>query len=468
MLSLLRLPARASADNPAAQSADEDVRDARQRAAAHFERGYALVQQADYAAAAVEFGLAHALNPEPSVLFNLGQAHAAAGDVIAAYDTLAAFIEDSGPAIDPARRRAAEQLMRAAEGRIGRLWIEVEPSAADIEVDGRLIGKAPLGEFRRFSTGVHAVVARAAEHQTSVVNVTVRARQDSQIFLRLPPRAAEAGGMLFLYCAVPGVRVSIDDERRGEIPSSGFVAVAAGPHSLVLERPGYETERVTFRVAPGGSHEHRCAGRVDPALEPALTSTLVVTQPVWAEATLLVDGRLSPSSTLLVPSGRHLVEVIGRHSERWVRAVDLAPGATLKLEPTLIPTLEYARAARERESRTKLWSIVSLGTGLAFAGAATALAWAGAQKRDAWTKERDALNREGLATEGVAQRLHASSRDALEIRTIEHATWGAAALGGAALMLSGYLWLTPTDAAPNAWKARAGRSSGWIEYTTEF
>jgi hypothetical protein len=470
VLSLGRVPGRASADEAAGHAGEEKVQNTRRKAAAHFERGYELIQRADYSAAAVEFRRAYDSDPEPSVLFNLGQAHAAAGETIAAYDALAAFLEGSGPDIEPTRRRAAEQLMRVADERIGRLWIEVEQDGADIEVDGQFVGKAPLGEFRRFLVGLHAVVARSAENQTSVVNVTVRGRRESQIFLSLQPRIALARGVLFLYCAVPGVTVSIDEENRGEIPGSGFVAVPAGSHSLVLERSGYETERVTFRVDPGASHHHRCAGRVDAALDPAHASTLVVaTLAPWADATLYVDGRPFRGSTLLLPSGRHLVEVLAPQAERWAQAVDLAPGRTGKLEPSLVPTAAYMSAASERERVRKLWTTVSLGTGLTFTAAATTLAWIGSRKREAWTKERDALDRQDLAAEGVAQRLYANSREALEIRSVDQATWGAALLGGGALMVSGYLWLSAADApGQGAWSGHAGRSAGWIEYTGEF
>jgi hypothetical protein len=276
--------------------------------------------------------------------------------------------------------------------------------------------------------------------------------------------------VLFLYCAVPGMQVAIDGASRGEIPSAGFVAVPAGAHSLLLERSGYEAERVTFRVDPGGNHHHRCAGRVDPALDPARASTLVVIgDPAWPEAILYVDGRRSAGTTRVVPSGRHLVEVLATQAEPWSRAVDLAPGTTLRLTPTLVATAEYERAAAERESRRKLWSVVSLGTGLAFTAAAASLAWVGAQKREAWTRQRDALNREDLAAEGIIQRLHANSREALEIRSIDNATWGAALLGGGALMLSGYLWLTAEDdLGQRGWSAGAGRASGWLAYSGQF
>ena len=71
--------------------------------------------------------------------------------------------------------------------------------------------------------------------------------------------------------------------------------------------------------------------------------------------------------------------------------------------------------------------------------------------------------------EEVARRLYENSREALQLRRIDDMIWGAAALGGASLALSAYLWLTVVDIpSQEAWRAEATRTSGMIRYMGRF
>lgn len=443
--------------------------DARQRASHHFERGSELAQRADYEAAAIEFHRAYDMHPEPSVLFNLGQAYIASGQPLEAYDALAEFLKRSDEKVQSGRRRAAEHLMTVAEGRIGQLWIEVEAPGAVIEVDGRSVGTAPLDRYLRLPAGAHAVVVRAAQ-QTRVTNVTVRARDQQQIFIGSEPSRPQEPALLLFSCALPGVRVWVDGLDRGTSLRAGFLLVPSGSHSLTLQRPGYLTESATFRLLPGQSHRHRCEGRIDPVLDASQVGTLFLSQlPSWAEATIFVDGRPSRTGALTLPSGPHDVEVRGRNSELWVRSIHLDRGTTIDVRPKLTPTREHVRATTHSMDRRRFWSVASLGTGVAFIATAVTLSWVRSDEHEAWSKERDALNQGDVPAEEVARRLYANSRKALELQTIEHAMWGAAVLGSASVALSAYLWLTAVDIPGNGeLGAEASRSGGSIRYMGVF
>ncbi len=417
---------------------------ARTAAAEHFERGFSLAQRGDYERAAREFALAYDLDPKVSVLFNLGQAYAASGQHIAANDTLLEYLRLAHGQIEPERQRRAQQLIEVAESRIGRLWIEVEPEGAEVEVDGHGIGKAPLSDFVRLTAGPHALVVRSPKHETRVVNVTVRALTDSPIFVRLVHAQQPEPATLLFHCSVPDMAVWLDGQAIGKLPGRDFSHVPAGRHTIALRRPGYVAETVVVDIRAGALHRYDCRARVAPGLESARAATLVIASPdagEAAEARAYVDGRQVSRGPVLLPSGRHKVELRAPNYDPWSRDVDLAPGTTLRIAPDLMPTEEYRKGAMARREHQQLWSKVALGAGLTGTATAVALAIVRSDKHDAWLEERDALNREDLAAEGVASRLQANSHEALVIERLNLAMVGAALIGGGSLALSAYLWL---------------------------
>src|SRR5205085_11735476 len=112
-------------------------------ASRHFERGYLLAQQGSLEEAISEFNQAYALQPHPSVLYNLGQAYAASGRAVEAVETLSRFLEQA-PAGDRERRSQAAALMEYQTQRIGLLSLTVSPEDATISIDGVALGHAPL------------------------------------------------------------------------------------------------------------------------------------------------------------------------------------------------------------------------------------------------------------------------------------------------------------------------------------
>jgi hypothetical protein len=83
--------------------------DAAARARDAFSEGLRLVQAGDYAAAQSAFARAHALEPHPLSLYNIGQCQARLGQHAAAVQTLERFLAQGGDTIDPAQRRAVSK-----------------------------------------------------------------------------------------------------------------------------------------------------------------------------------------------------------------------------------------------------------------------------------------------------------------------------------------------------------------------
>lgn len=92
--------------------------DPRAEARVAFTRGYALAEAGRYAEAIAHFTRAYELSPHFAVLYNLGQAYAAAGQPGPAVDALKRYLAEGGPQIPPARRTQVETEILEQE----RVW----------------------------------------------------------------------------------------------------------------------------------------------------------------------------------------------------------------------------------------------------------------------------------------------------------------------------------------------------------
>jgi len=155
-------------------------------ASRHFERGYLLAQQGSLEEAIGEFNQAYALQPHPSVLYNLGQAYAASGHAVEAVETLGRFLEQA-PAADTERRAQAAALMEYQTQRIGVVSLTVLPDDATISVDGIAIGRSPLAEPIQLVAGNHALVLTHPGYQTRVENLQIVGKHRLGLSLVLQP-----------------------------------------------------------------------------------------------------------------------------------------------------------------------------------------------------------------------------------------------------------------------------------------
>lgn len=418
-----------------------------ERAKQLFESGFRLAQQGDYEAAAAAFEQAYASSPNASVLFNLGQAYATAGDPVRAHDAFEKYLVDTrDERIDPKREQLVRQAMAVAQGRIGRLHIEVRPPDALLEVDGRSIGVAPLTQGVRLKIGSHAVVARHADFQPKIVNVVVQPRSEERLVIELepPPRVA-APGYLIVRCGTPDLELSLSGKRVGKTPFASPIAVSPGRYEAVLSRAGYVSESSGLEIESGGARWLACRAEPD-ELSATRRVTVRLDESLQKTGTqVYIDGRLRPESVISLPSGKHDVEVRMPRFETWSRQLELEPGATHQLSPHLTPAEEYRAESIAERQRQLFWSGIALGTGVALGSAAVALGVHTEAKHDRWQAEREALDAERLATEEVTSRLRANYEEAMEIQRLEYFTVTAGVLGLACLGASALFWFTAEE-----------------------
>jgi hypothetical protein len=188
----------ADAAAPAADSA------ARRAATAKLVEGVDLLKKGQYDGALARFDEAYALVPSPNIHYDRGLAYVGLGRPVPALEAFDAFL--AGAAQPPAgKREQAERHRVALLARVARVQIGSDPAGAELLVDGRSYGRAPLPRAIYLDPGRHELRARPPAGGADTVRaIDAAAGQDLQLTLALarapaasaaPPSIAAAAGM---------------------------------------------------------------------------------------------------------------------------------------------------------------------------------------------------------------------------------------------------------------------------------
>jgi hypothetical protein len=430
------------------------------RARQHFERGYALAEQRNFDAAIAEFEQAQAISPNVSLLYNLGQAYAAAGRSADAVSTLERYLSQAGEALSPERRRQAETLIRYHAARVGRIALEIEPAGASVVVDGKDRGQAPLAGTLAVAAGQHAVLVSAPGYEPHATSLDVPAQQVAAVKVALRPRAQPT--LLRVVCAVPDVRVLLDGVVVGTSGPLSGLPVATGTHRVEFSRPGYVTDRRELAVAPGTSPTVTCALSSDPA--GTGHGKLRVQHPVGTR--VFVNG--APFRGQALPHGAHEVQVNGPEHETETRRLVLAPRVTqhLTMEPAPRSQTLLVRDA-ERRRTLRLVAYASAGAGLVSAAVATGLYLHNSSRWSDWDDTNEALRKRSATPGSVPLReVDALLGEESKLRDRDGLALGLGIVGGA-LMAGGVALFVGSRPVSERWVVTAGARTG-IAYAGEF
>lgn len=126
--------------------------------------------------------------------------------------------------------------------RTGELVLEARPEGAEVYLDGRLAGRAPLRVS--LEAGLHEVRVLAPGYAEYRAQVEVRPAETLRLYVELVPVRA----VLELYLNVEA-RVFLDGEEVG-LAKGGYLRLEApfGDHELTLVAPGYRTLVQQLRV----------------------------------------------------------------------------------------------------------------------------------------------------------------------------------------------------------------------------
>lgn len=240
--------------------------DARARAGALFDAAAAAYEAGQFLVAAEAFEKANALLPSASFLFSAAQAYrkeylARAGP---AHLRKAVALYRAYLAADPNGKRSAEALaaleaLVPLEGRLPadapaapekapdatRLLLTAKPDGAEVSVDGGAF--VPTPAVVKVEPGARALRFRAPGCEDATLTVTALSGE-------LVPGSASLRERLasLRITGADGARVVLDGRLEGSAPAP--LALAPGPHALVISLRGHEPFAVNLTLAPD---EHR-------------------------------------------------------------------------------------------------------------------------------------------------------------------------------------------------------------------
>jgi hypothetical protein len=160
--------------------------------------GASLYGRGDYLGALDQFNAAYAAYPSAKIWFNIGQTNKVLGRSLEAHDAYQKFLDEATSA-SPEDRADAEASVKKLRRSLGLLTVLCEVAGAEVAVDGKPAGRAPLPNPVWVTPGRHQVTAVPADSCPMVTHVDVAS--GSSMTVTLKPRhgalvASAAGGDL--------------------------------------------------------------------------------------------------------------------------------------------------------------------------------------------------------------------------------------------------------------------------------
>lgn len=166
-------------------TSDDQARDA-------YDKGTELFQDGDYAGAARAFRRANELKPNWKILYNVGQAEAAAKHHGLALEAFERYLAEGGDDIAAARRDEVLEEVRRLRDMVGALKVDA-PDGSLVIVDGIERGRTPLSGTLMVAAGIEHSVSITQGDQT-VLERTVKVSGGQILVVGSGGEGVEAAG----------------------------------------------------------------------------------------------------------------------------------------------------------------------------------------------------------------------------------------------------------------------------------
>jgi tetratricopeptide (TPR) repeat protein len=147
--------------------------DAVEQARLLFEEGLAAARAQEFDRALELFGRSYALNPNPTVTYNMGLCYQKTGDAPAAVQAFTDYLEESGDGLAEDRRTRTQERIDELAPQVGAIRVSVSEPGAQVTLDGRPAGSSPLDDVLYVVPGLHGVEARWGDGEPASQQVVV-------------------------------------------------------------------------------------------------------------------------------------------------------------------------------------------------------------------------------------------------------------------------------------------------------
>jgi len=160
--------------------------EAKDRAQVLLRDGAQLYEKGDLVGAVEKFKRAYAEFASPKLLFNIGQTSRELGRDVEAIEAFQHFLAETADAPEELKAEAWKS-SGELQAKLGRLHVECETKGADIGVDGKHVGQAPIKDLVWILPGRHRVTASQINGKALVQNVEVAGGDVLNVVLRADP-----------------------------------------------------------------------------------------------------------------------------------------------------------------------------------------------------------------------------------------------------------------------------------------
>jgi hypothetical protein len=347
----------------------EPTHNNQQQARLHFNQGLSLLRSNNYQLALEEFLAAQNLAPHHVVLFNVARVYEELFQLDKAIEYYSAYLDESAHEASPLKRSQAERALDRLRSAIERR----EKSAAT-------------------STNGQA---------------------------RVP---------LKISCPYPDFQVLINGHIQGNSPLGGTILVPQDATTITFTRPGYQGD--THSITPSGTPAEVSCTPSRKGTLPKDESGFLHLSLLPASATVRINGEYTNASDpVLLPRGRHLIEVQAPHHMAQAVTIDL-DSRFIEHQIALVPE-ESSALATDRRQAQKVVGVTLGSVGALMAGTTVGLyAWNHARHRT-WQRERDALSQEPSSAPDLAERRGQNNARLQSIQTVDTVTWATGIAAGA-------------------------------------
>lgn len=425
--------AQETADLNAGDDADRAMNEARTR----FEEGVALASQNRWERALQAFDSSFATWPTPVALFNRCLCLRRLEQVPAALGCYERYLLRYGSETSAEDRAEARDEIRRLGAQAGAMTIEVEgPETASLMLDGSESGELPREGRIFIEPGRHAIEVRAQGYVPTRREIDIEAGAELTMLISMVPVRAGIGTIL-VETELHGVVVTVDGDEIGTTPLlDQAIVMAAGEHVVEGRRSGYSTGRVDVSVNPGQAS--RVVLELSPLDQIPTENAGELNIAISEEAAqVLVDGQ--PLEGVIVPVGRHRVDVQLEGFRDWSQQIDVEPGSVTSLDVSLVPTDTFLESYRSRARGYRIGAWATMGTGAATLGTALGLLIWNLGRRDDWSAENDALD--GYTGADRVRRIEENQDLGDSISTVAGVNWALLGIGSAAAVASVLLFV---------------------------
>ena len=233
--------------------------------------------------------------------------------------------------------------------------ITTTPVNADVFIDGKFIGKAPISNDS-LEAGFHTVSVQLQGYETISQKMAFNVAHRMEKSFALSPLA---------FLKISGVKIPLSvqiDEKKFEISTDGVFKTAPGMHKILITAKGYNERLCRLAVLHGDTL------KLTPDLIPKKAMLRIETQP--ENATVKIDGKdgfsqssTTPTGDILLEPGQYFLEYSSRKYEPNYKTITLAPAETLQIRETLYNfTADYI-AWKNKKDACKTYNLFLTGLG---------------------------------------------------------------------------------------------------------